>query len=100
MWIKKLTIAAASCIMTVGVVAAAAPPVKPPVAKEASDLNRKLNEMSAGCAQAYQAYKHGDDGQLLLLLVQSYTDTADQGMILLICRGYGDGYEDGRRGIS
>lgn len=89
----KLTALALSAIMTVGLVAAAAPPVE--TKKEVNVL-----PMLEACRQGYANYKHGGvSGPVALQGVLDKFKGTDKDMALLICFGYGEGYDDGERGV-
>ncbi len=96
--IKKLTILALSVILTVPIVAAAAPEVtlKKPT------LEQQIAGMTNACRQGYVNYRYGgvDAKETLQQVLRMYPDNNQKGMAGLICIGYGEGYEDGRRGVS
>lgn len=85
---KKLTILAASCIMTVGVVAAAAPPVSNP-----NDGKTTIAlYMAQGCRQSYQDYLNDVD------TLQAYINKVPEELrdqMYSTCVGYQLGYIDG-----
>jgi hypothetical protein len=96
MMLKKLTILALSGILTVGLVAAAAPSVNTEKEKVVN-----LAPMINACRQGYINYKLGGvDGQVALKRVLDKFNGTDKDIALLICYGYGAGYDDGARGLS
>lgn len=94
--IKKLTILLLSCIMTVPIVAAAAPPVE-----TRQQLEQQISGMVNSCRQGYVNYIYGKMGaqEALQAVLRLYPED-QRGMVALLCLGYGEGYEDGRRGVS
>jgi hypothetical protein len=78
-------------------VAAAAPPVS--TTDRAEIFKLKIALMVNNCRDAYSQFKYGKDkGARLEQYLKSYPDN-EKPMLAFICRGYGEGYEDGRRGL-
>jgi hypothetical protein len=94
MW-TKLTTLVISGILTVGLVAAAAPTV---VTNQS--IVQKAETMVNACRQGYIEYKYGKvDSQEALNKTLFKFPVEQRGVVALICLGYSEGYEDGKRGI-
>lgn len=102
--ITKLTALALSGILTVGLIAAAAPEVE---TKQQTAI--KADNMVNACRQAYIEYRTSRNkfnlDQSMKLSAEEALNSAlikfpkeQRGVVALICLGYGEGYEDGVRG--
>lgn len=91
--ITKLTALALSAIMTVGLVAAAAPTVVETAPKEVN-----ITPMINSCRQAYAEYRSGkvDGTTSFNKAIAPYTGL-EREIATLICTGYGIGYRDAER---
>lgn len=86
--IKKLTALALACIMTVGLVAAAAPTV------ELNDKEMLMFAMAQDCRNSYRDYQNGND-RLDATINKWPEELRDQ--VFAACVGYTFGYYDGER---
>lgn len=93
--LAKLTTIVLSGILTVGLVAAAAPSVD-----TAQSNKQKAETMVSACRQGYAEYRYGKvDPKTAFDKVLVKFPVEQRGAVALICLGYGEGYEDGRRGV-
>lgn len=105
---KKLTALVFAGIMTVGVVAAAAPPV----AETPQQTQRRLDNYMNACRAAYIEWRYssvrmpGTDTYVRMSAEEAMKKAtsrfpeSERFIVTLLCVGYGEGYEDGRRGTA
>jgi hypothetical protein len=94
MW-TKLTTLVISGILTVGLVAAAAPPMEP----NKNTIVQKTEAMTNACRQSYIEYRYGKvEARTALNKALIKFPEDERAAVALICLGYGEGYEDGKRG--
>lgn len=94
--LAKLTTLVISGILTVGLVAAASPTVEP----NRNTIVQKAEAMTNACRQSYIEYRYGKvDAKTAVGKALAKFPVEERGAVALICLGYGEGYEDGRRGV-
>lgn len=99
--LQKLGLIALSMVATVPLVAAATPSVNVEREKEADQFNDLLTTMVNHCRVAYAYYRapetQEDPLAGLNMVIKQYPDELKP-LVVGVCRGYGDGYEDAERG--
>lgn len=91
---RRLTTLGLSVILTCGLVAASAPQVQ-----TQAEAKQKIEKIINDCRTAYAAFRFGKDGGVKLGSVIASYPQEERNLLVVMCAAYGDGYEDGRRGI-
>lgn len=94
--LTKLTTIVLSSILTVGLVAAASPTVE----TKKETVEQKAVRIVNACRQGYAEYRYGKvPAKEALNNTLMKFPAEERPAVALVCLGYGEGYEDGRKGV-
>jgi hypothetical protein len=75
-------------------------PVQPKAVDPVSQLPNKLQKAIDDCRNAYVAFRYGKDGGKLLATTIARYPQDERALLVIVCAAYGDGFDDGKRGID